>query len=273
LDAITKAHELTKRRFARQNRLQFATRHWVDRPAVDIPVGRRFLEVFVPIVADFLACKTARKPTRPPGDLGVAIKRLSNEELAVAGIEPVIAGILREWKYRDDENPEEVDLPVRIYSETGRHLNRRLAALDLPLPDDARYLAQKQITKKGKARKRRALLYLKPQWDDEECIRAGFWLFDAVMKSGLFAHDEDGFPCIAPEFQPRFAEIIEELTWRSPVFLPFEQMPPPWTGFDNKFGGRLAATFVRKADKAARADFRGCLRAPRRLHRRARCCR
>jgi hypothetical protein len=215
-----------------------------------------------------LAGKTDRTPTRPPGDLNLAIAKLSFEELAIAGMEPIVRGILRQWKYDDDEEPEEIkNLPVRVYKAVGQHLNQRLAVLDLPAAAQecmgdqqmtmtpSEYLAEQQLTKKGKAAKRKLMRYLKPQWDEEECIRAGFWLFDAVMKSGPFAHDEDGFPCIAPEYQSLFTELVEDLTWRSPVFLPFEQVPPPWEGFDNRYSGRLAATFVRKPGKETRDVF------------------
>ena len=233
MDAIAKSHELSKAKQQRQNRLTFARRWRKQRPVLDIPVHRRALEVFLEVVADYLASNAGT----PPREITDVISKLTYEELALAAMAPLYNAVVCNW---DDAELTR----LHLYLQIGGNLNRRLAMLKM-LPDHAVVILSEPKTKRGKARKRRAMQYLQPEWPPEECCRVGRWLFGAAFQSGLFDFDEDNRFIVARQFQPRMREIAEDLTWRNPVILPFETPPPDWTGFYAEYSDRLGARFVR----------------------------
>ena len=233
MDAIAKSHELSKAKQQRRNRLTFARRWRKQRPVLDIPVHRRALEVFLEVVADYLASNAGT----PPREITDVIPKLTYEELALAAMAPLYNAVVCNW---DDAELTR----LHLYLQIGGNLNRRLAMLKM-LPDHAAVILSDPKTKRGKARKRRAMQYLQPEWPPEECCRVGRWLFGAAFQSGLFDFDEDNKFIIARQFQPRMHEIAEDLTWRNPVILPFETPPPDWTGFYAEYSDRLGAKFIR----------------------------
>jgi hypothetical protein len=219
MDAIVKSHELSKAKQQRQNQLTFARRWWKQRPIHEIPAHRRALEFFLEVVAAYLASDAGK----PPRGFAEIASKFTHQELALAAIAPLYNAVVCNW---DDSELTRLHLYLKI----GGSLNRRLAMQKL-LPDRAAVILSEPKTKRGKARKRRAMQYLQPDWPPEECCRVGRWLFGAAFQSGLFDFDENNNFILARQYQPRMREIAEDLTWRHPVMLPFEAPPPDWTGF------------------------------------------
>jgi len=80
---------------------------------------------------------------------------------------------------------------------------------------------------------------------EEETLLAGHWLIDCATTMSYFDYDAAGFPIVAPDWQPCVEQCRADLLHRHPVHLPHETEPPPWTGWRQRFPGRMPATFVR----------------------------
>ena len=162
----------------------------------------------------------------PPRGLGPAIRGLSTDELALSALWPILRERNRRHPYAD----------TRLCMEIGRNVcDRRLL----------KKLDRDKRSKIKRAPGKYAWRFLRPDWEDDDCITVGNWLVGCALRLDFFELDENNLPTIAAEHKPAVAKLYDDLVWRDPVYLPHKCPPPDWTGWRTWYGDRISATFVK----------------------------
>jgi hypothetical protein len=93
-----------------------------------------------------------------------------------------------------------------------------------------------------------------PRWGPDLLVLAGNWGYDCLRQAlpNIFPETSDGIPAIdADAVDDAEAFVREVLMFRSPVYSPSSEPPPPWTDFEDADG----TCFVRKSrDEATIRD-------------------
>jgi DNA-directed RNA polymerase, mitochondrial len=216
--------------------------------------GMAFCEKLLPDLAEFMLSRTA--PAPPKGGLSVAIRELAPEELALVALSPLLHEIALGRKKEDKSSAMKLKLTM------GRTLHDKCLMKGL-LKQNRR--AYKKVTK-AENRHLAVLKYREPRWSDEQYVRAGNWLLDCVLHrfDGYFVLDQDGFPCVTKEGEALALQLLAELVYRSPVFLPATEPLRDWTDWRNggywNDGTRISATFVRDEHPATGIAIRRAFR-------------
>jgi hypothetical protein len=242
----TSSGKLTKERQIARNRLKRRDGRVVNRLLFDTPLTRVVTrKIFVEQMSDFMAGKFDDKPPECPGDLGDVIKQLDPETLALTILVPFLDAIGRGWKEGASEE-------MRAALQIGRYLHSQVILHKLDLTDS---VAAKDV----RLGRKPAWKFLKPEWGDEEIVRAGEWMIMCAGMIGYFDYDERGFPAIRPQWQAVIDQIAEEMLHNAPVHLPHLSPPPDWTGWHNNYADGTHATFVcggqRETQAAIEAAF------------------
>ena len=259
--SLAESRRRTKERFDRRNRLKTAKGR--PRPFVQTPFGRTVtLDVFLEPLTKFLAGELDERPPKPPSDLGELVYRLEPEALALAALSPILDSIYRRRLAKKKRGKKKTSARMLLCKQIGEELRDRLELerlLTSKLKADRKH--GKAIRKAtGRARKRLVGEYLKSDWTNEDCVRAGDWLMQCAMRC-YFDKDKDGLPIIAPEFQEDIDRVREQMVWRDQVHMPHLSLPPDWTGPVIRYDDRLGAKFVRdwrpETQAAISEAFRG----------------
>ena len=227
----TSSGKLSVERQIARNRLKRRGGRVINRLVFDTPLTRVVTrEIFLGQMADFMAGKFDDKPPECPGDLGDVIKQLDPETLALTILVPFLDAIGRGWKEGASEE-------MRAALQIGRYLHNQALLHKLDLTDSA---AAEEV----RLGRKPAWKFLKPEWSDEELVRAGEWMIQCAAMVGYFENDERGLPAIRPQWQAAIDEIAAEMLYHAPVHLPHLSPPPDWTGWQNNYADGTHATFV-----------------------------
>jgi hypothetical protein len=168
------------------------------------PGSKALLEHLLPIFAESIRAEGAAPP---PRGLEAAIRELSSEDLALSALWPVLRPRNRRHQYAD----------TMLCMEIGRNVcDRRLM----------KKLDRDKRAKIKRAPGKYAWRFLRPDWEDDDCITVGNWLVRCALRLDFFELDENNLPTIAAEHKPAVAKLYDDLVWRDPVYLP-HKCPPP----------------------------------------------
>lgn len=229
-------------RFIAHNRLKRKNRRVSNRLVFDTPLTRKVtVEIFLEQMADFMAGQYDIKPPPPPGDLGDVIRQLDPETLALTILVPVFDAIGRGWHEGASEE-------TKSTKQIGRYLHGQAMLRKLDLTDSAAAEAVRLGRKP-------TWKFLKPEWSDEELVRAGCWMIECAGMIGYFDYDERGFPEIRPQWQTAIDEIADEMLVAGQVHQPRLTPPSDWTGWRNADGVTFISDWQPEIKAAIEAAF------------------
>jgi DNA-directed RNA polymerase len=213
-------------RFAARNLREAAKKH--PRPFIDTNFGHKLTtHEFLDPLTDFLAGKRDEKPRDPPRFLSTQIRELDDPRwLAVAALLPLLNGIFRCWDHELRDGWSQAE--GRIKLTVGRDLYRRLfrePKVKIVLP-----------------------------WSDPQCGKAGGWLLGQAMALNYFGWDENGCPCLSPDWVVRAEELRLQMILADPAYVPFLKPPPPWYGWSKSYDDGFQETFVRDPETRKAID-------------------
>jgi DNA-directed RNA polymerase len=235
MDTLAKSRGKTAERYTRRNALVARNR---SRRFIATPFGRIVTaDLFIELLAKFLACELEEKPFPAPGDLADAISILDAPTLALTVLAPLLDSIMRGWRGRDTAAAEQ-----KLCRQIGKYLCDRIA-LERLQKSEAK--GERRLAKDIRKGRKPGWKFLKSEWGSRERVAAGFWLMQSAMSLAYFTVDQNGFPAIAPEWKTDIENIRDELQRRAPFMLPHTKPLPDWRGWHSEYDDRLRVTFVR----------------------------
>ena len=108
------------------------------------------------------------------------IGQLDAHELAIIALAPLLDCIYRSWDDRDHRSAE-----MMLKRSIGKYLNDKLAMKGLLKSPDKVVRAVGRRLSKGGRRSRSEQKYLRPEWRQAECVRAGHWLMQCALSLEL----------------------------------------------------------------------------------------
>ena len=232
----------TESRFQKRNALKRA-----GRPGRVLfcatPVAERVTsDHLIEPLAEFIAGNRAdgEKPPPKPKGFDEVADQLDSHELALIALTPLLNAIYGGWDGDDTDSAEN-----RLTLKMGGYLYDKLAMKRLLYSADKKAREVGERLAKGGGRRKTDRRYLKPDWNEEDKLRAGHWLMQCAMSLSYFTLDQSGFPTIAPDWKKVFDDTREQMMLADPVILPHLAPPPEWTQWRAKYENRIGANFVR----------------------------
>jgi hypothetical protein len=240
MDFHTASRRLTKERSERKNRPKTAKGR--RRKFLEKQVGQAAAKPSFKLLVEFLDGKLEIKPKPATPWLRALIAdcNLSSENLALMMLAPLLDAIDRGWKGRDGPSAS-----MLVAKQMGTNLRDRLAFERLKKSKDK---ADRDAVRKRR-KKPRALwkrLHLKRDWDNEQCVRAGFWMMtQCAMVLNCFTI-KDGIPEVRTDCRIEVDVLREELTWRrDQVHAPHDKPLSPWSAPVAEYDDRLRVQFMK----------------------------
>ena len=195
------------------------------------------VDLFLANLAMYMAGELSEAPQPPPGDLGKLTSGLAAEDLALCALSPLLDSIFRGWDDGPESNIKSAEMLLR--KKMGEHLRDRIG-LEREI-----WLVGEDVVKRDISRGKSKWKFRRPDWTEEEFVKAGHWLHQCAMDLSYFSYDENGLPKIADAWQAEVDQIRQDLLRRDPVRLPHTKQPPDWTDWQATYEGRAPAVFIR----------------------------
>jgi DNA-directed RNA polymerase len=214
--------------------------------------GRAIGETILPTLATLIGS------TPPPEGLQAVIRQLEPQELAIVALGPLLHQIAVGPTAKKKRHRSSAVMQLKI--AVGVVLHDKLITKNLLREDRGAYKRLMQADNKHKV----IWKWRKKRWPQRQYLLAGGWLFRCAMSLDIFGIDPEGFPCVTKEAEDCARQLLGELIWRKPAYLPSKEPLNDWTGW--RAGGywddgtRISAPFVSRSDPETEAAVKRAFR-------------
>jgi Autographiviridae RNA polymerase len=202
--------------------------------------GRAISEIILPTLATLI------ESTPPPEGLERVIHQLRPQELAMVALGPLLHQIAVGPTAKKKRHGSSALMQLKI--AIGVAFHDKLITANLLKEDRGAYRRLMQADNIHKA----IWKWRKKRWPQRQYLLAGSWLYRCAMNLDIFGTDADGFPWITKEAEDCARQLLGELIWRKPAYLPSKEPLNNWTGW--RAGGywddgtRISAPFFSRPD-------------------------